>query len=366
MIQEEGHIGLLEGVVLLYAVLSAKLFVQYPGFLIAAGGPAGWQSTLVMTAVGLLLFLPIGALARRFPGKALYWISDEVAGPILGTLITLTVAAWLLFSTTVAVRSLTETYITTLLPDTPPSVVMLVIIGCMAYASYRGIESVSRTAQVLLPVIVAGLLLLLVLSWPRVEVSRIHPFWGRGLAETITGGAYYAGLMGDSIVLLVVAYSFRQGKIMQRAGQIAILLFGLLATATVAILIMTFGAPDAAQQPIPLYNLSQLLYLGRFLQRTEAILIMFWFFNMAVRLAALFHGAVICVTGALGLPYYRPLVFPLGVIVMALALLPEDALVVIRLTREWVTPLGIGIMLVPALLLVLAMLRGKGDKSHAA
>ncbi|HLN62632.1 MAG TPA: endospore germination permease [Symbiobacteriaceae bacterium] len=366
MIQEEGHIGLLQGVVLLYAVLSAKLFVQYPSVLIDAGGPAAWQATVVMTAVGLLLFLPMGALARRFPGKALYAISEEVAGPVLGFLITLTVTVWLALSVTVSLRNLTETYITTLLPNTPPSVLTMVAIGGVAYASYRGVESLSRTTQILLPIIIAGLVLLLLFSLPRTDPSRLYPFWGHGVAQTVSGGAFAAGMLADSIVLLAVGYSFRQGKILQRAGYLAILLFGLLATWTVAMLVMTFGAPDAAQQPIPLFNLAQLIYLGRFVQRMEAVLVMFWFFSMAVRLAALFHASVICLTGALRLPYYRPVVFPMAVITMALSMLPEDLVMLIRIMRDWITPLGIGISLVPLLLLVLALIRGKRGESHAA
>ena len=302
MIQEEGHIGLLQGVVLLYAVLSAKLFMQYPILLIDAAGPAGWQATLVMTAVGLLLFVPMGALARRVPGQALFAISEQVAGAFWGGLITLAVTLWLMLSVTVGLRNLTETYMTTLLPDTPPSVMTMVAIAGVAYASYRGIEPLSRTTQILAPIIIAGLVLLLLFSFPRTDPARLYPFWGRGVAQTVSGGAFAAGMVGDAIVLLAVGYSFRQGKTLQRAGYVAILLFGLLATWTVAMLIMTFGAPDAAQQPIPLFNLAQLIYLGRFVQRFEAILVMFWFFSMAVRLAAHVHGAGVCRTGAQGRP----------------------------------------------------------------
>jgi superfamily I DNA and/or RNA helicase len=48
------------------------------------------------------------------------------------------------------------------------------------------------------------------------------------------------------------------------------------------------------------------------------------------------------------------------------SMLPEDLVMLIRIMRDWITPLGIGISLVPLLLLVLALIRGKRGESHAA
>lgn len=365
MIREEGHIGFLEGAILIYTILSAKLFVQSPGFLIDVGGPAAWQAALVMTATGLVLVLPIGALARRFPGQGLAQISEAVGGPFLGSLITLYVAAWLLANTVNGVRNFTETYIGTVLPNTPPSVLTLTAVACMAYASYRGLESICRATQVLLPVILAGILLVLLFSMPRLQTSRLYPFWGHGMVSTVTGGVYYGGLVAEAVVALAIGYAFREQIHVRRATMVGITLFGLLTALTVSVLVMIFGAPDAAQQPFPLFNLSQLVYLGRFLQRTEAVIVMFWFFNVAVRLSALFHASVVTLTGMLRLPLYRPLIFPLAVLVIATSLLPEDSLAVIRFKRDWLTPLGLGVLFVPGILLALALVRGKGGQSHA-
>lgn len=366
MIKEEGHIGLLEATVLVYAVLSAKLFMQIPGFLIEVGGPAAWQAGVVMTITGLLLLLPVGALARRFPGQGLPEIAETVGGPYLGSIFTLYVLAWLFATTANSLRNLTEVYIGTILPNTPPSVLTMVALACMGYASYRGLESIGRATQVFLPVILAGILIVLVFSLPRLQLSRLYPFWGHGLVYTVTGGAFYSGLVAEAVVVLTLAYSLRDAKFVRRASMLGVILFGVLAILTCAILVMVFGAPDAAQQPFPLFNLSQLVYLGRFMQRTEALMVMFWFFNMLVRLMLLFHASVVTFTGLLRLPYHRPIIFPMAVLLFSTSLLPEDTLVVLRIMRDWLTPSGIGILCVPILLLLLALIRGKGVQSHAA
>jgi spore germination protein (amino acid permease) len=261
---------------------------------------------------------------------------------------------------------MTETFIATILPNTPPSVMMAVALLCVLYASYRGVESLSRAAQVLLPVIGAGIVVLLLFSLPRLDTSRLYPFWGPGGSTILAGGAMHAGIVGDAIVLLAIGHAFRDAKTLRRSGYWAILLFGITTALMLLVLVTVFGAPDASHQPFPLYNLARLVYLGRFLQRTESLVVMLWFFTLAIRLAALFHSTVATLTEVLALPYYRPLTFPVALLGFALALVPEDQVAVMRALRDWIGPAGILVMLVPAVLLLLAAIRGKEGIVHEA
>lgn len=365
MREYEGHIDLREGSVLVFIVLSAMLFLQFPEFLIEVGGPAAWQVALVMTGAGLVLLLPMGALARRFPGRGLAEISLEAAGPFLGPLFTLMVAVWLFASASLTLRNFTETFLLSILPDTPPSVLMIVAAGCAAFASYKGFEAIGRAAQILLPLITGGIVLVLLFSLPRVDTSLLFPFWGHGLMSTVTGGFYYSSMVTEVIFLLAAGYAFRDGATLSSSGLVGTLLFGLAATVTVLVLVAIFGAPTARETPFPVFNLARLVYLGRFLQRTESLVIMLWFFAAAVRLSVLLHAAVISIGGALRLPNYRPLLLPLVVIMVALSLVPRDFLEVLRLDRDWLRPLGFIVLGVPLVLWFLAAVRGKGASAHA-
>lgn len=366
MTPKEGHIGLLEGVMFLYAVLTAKVFLDAPGILIQTGGPAAWQVALIMTAASLLLFLPTAALARRFPGQGLAEISERAAGPVLGTLIVLAVVTWLICVVASTLRNFAETLIITILPDTPPSVLVSLLALCILFASYRGVEPLVRTNLILFVLIAAGLFVVLAFSLPRADAALVYPFWGHGIEHTVTGGIWWAGLSAEAVALLVLGYAFRDPHALKRSGVLGILLFGLTATVSVAVLVMIFGSPEAAQLPMPFYTLARLVYLGRFLQRTEAVIVMFWCFAAIIRMTGLFHAATVATAGVLKLNYYRPLVFPMAVVVVSVALLPQDYLQVLRFDRDWLRPAGLVTFLVPLLLLILAMVRRKGGPAHAA
>jgi len=366
MKREEGHIDQVQGVMLVFAVLSAKLFAHYPALLIEGAGPAAWQAALVMTLTAMLIFLPSAALARRFPGKGLAEISESVAGPWLGPLLTLAVTAWLFTSLALGVRLLAETYIGTMLPQTPPSALIMVLLFCVAYASYRGLEPLSRAAQLIFPLIVLVVVLVMIFSMPRANSARLLPVAGFGLPATLGTGLYCAGMGAEAILALAIGYAFRSGKALQNSVLLGIALFGLFMTVMAAVLVSLFGAPEAAQLPFPMFNMSRLISLGRFLQRVEAITVMFWFFAWVVRLSALFHGTVVSLAGALQLPYYRPLIFPLAVLTMACSLLPEDFLSTMDLDSGVLRPIGLLVLALPLVLLGLAVIRRKGGPAHAA
>lgn len=366
MSQEEGHIGALQGVFLAYALLSARLFVQYPGFLIATAGPAAWQVAIVATATAAALILPTIALARRFPRQSLAEISEAVAGPFFGSIFTLAVVAWLFITLTLSVRNFTEAFITALLPGTPPSVLSIVAILCMIYASYRGLEPLARAAQVLFPIIALGILGVLLFSLPRAEVSRLFPIWGYGLQPTLMGGLVYGSIGAEAVILLTVGYAFRSPKVLQQSGLFGILFYGITLTATLAVLVMVFGAPDAQLQSFPMFTLARLVYLGRFVQRTEALIVMFWFFAAIVRLSVLLHALVVSLRGILRIPLYHPLLFPVAVMVFSLSLLPHDFISILRLDRQLMRPAGFVIIALPLALWLLALIRRKGGQINAA
>jgi len=108
------------------------------------------------------------------------------------------------------------------------------------------------------------------------------------------------------------------------------------------------------------------VHLGRFFQRFEALAVMLWFYGASARLTALTWGTAVALTDTLGLPHYRPLLWPVGVMVMALAFLPKDFMTVFRMERDLLRPLGWVIIAIPVMLWLVALARGKGGESNAA
>jgi len=362
----EGHISASQGIILVFAILSSELFVEFPSLLIRLGGPAAWQLVLIMTAAGLVLFVPTVWLAGRFPQRGFADIAVVVAGPILGPLLSLSVVVWFMANTALSVRNFAETFIVGILPTTPPSVLIIVAMACAAYGSYRGLEALARTAQIFFPVILGGTLLLVLFSLTLGDVNLLFPFWGRGLAVTAAGGLTSVGASSEAFILIIFGYAFRQKNAIRTAGLMGILFFGLTTALTVAVLVMILGGPDASQIPFPLVTLARMFHLGRFFQRAEAVVVLLWFFAAVVRISALLHAAVIMLSGTLRLPFFRPVIVPVAFVCGALSLVPKDFVTVLRLGQDWVRPAGVPVLCISLVLIAVAAMRNLGGPSHAA
>lgn len=366
MKEQEGKIGYKEGLALGFTLLGAKTLVPYPTFLVAVGATAAWQVGLVSTAAALAIFWPTAKLMQRFPGAGLGEIADEVAGGV-GALLALGVAVYFSLLGVLLTRNIAEGYIVSILPETPPSVLVFGLVACAAAASYRGIEPLGRTALIFLPLAILAAAGLVLLNWNHFHWPWIFPFWGYGLQTTIREGLIQSGANGEILTLLACGYAFRAPDITIRAGRNAILAAGLaISTFTLAFLIV-FGYPAAVDIPFPSFLMAQSIYLGRFFQRVESIFVLVGFFTGVVTLSMLFHAAVSLITQVLRLPFHRPLAFPMAVLWFAGAMVPPDFRTVMEILGSVRSPAGLLAFGLPLLLLVLAKFRGKGrGESHVA
>lgn len=366
MREQEGHIGFVEGLALGYAVLTIKTLIEYPAFLIDTGATAAWQIALVSMLAALVVFWPTAHLLRRFPGMGLGGIAEKAAGPF-GSLLTLGVAAYLGVLGALTTRMLAEGFIISILPETPPSVLVLGFVLCAVAASHKGIEVLGRTAVILMPL---GILLLgglILLNWNHVRWDWLYPLWGHGAQTTLVQGLLHSGSFADVTTLLACGYAFRSQGTAAKSSGIAILLSGLTIAAVTLTCLTAYGYREAASLPFPSFTLAQSIYLGRFFQRVESIFVMVGFFSGAICLSLLFHALVSLITEVLRLPYHRPLIFPLAILWFTGALIPSDFRVVVTGLQWLHSGGGVPVLCFPLLLLLLTLLRRKGrGETHVA
>ena len=82
-----------------------------------------------------------------------------------------------------------------------------------------------------------------------------------------------------------------------------------------AVSVLTMGKEISTETTLPFYRLSRNIYLGRFFQRVEALFIIIWSIVGALKIALTLYGAAVSLARTLKLPDYRPLIWPLGLII---------------------------------------------------
>ena len=342
-------------------LLITKLFLGVPRTLAEEGGSAAWLLVLTSAAIAAFGILILTKLIKRFPGKNLVQIAEILWGSPGRILTCLILSLFFTAIATAAVREFAETMLTTVLPRTPISIVISIFVITMLLGAYNGIEVITRSSTLLLPFILAGIISLLLLSSNFINFSNLFPLLGTGLGQILYHSPGKSSIYTDIIFAgLITANISDRDKIPVTIWKAFI--FSVALTILIELFYLAVLRLSAAEKLyIPLYQLARIIYLGRFVQRIEAIYILIWFFTEALNLTLALYAAVVSLSWGFKIPIYQPLLFPWCLLIFSTSLIPADMVTAvaldIRVLREYS---AIFIWGLPMALLATALLRRKG------
>ncbi|MGE5589246.1 MAG: GerAB/ArcD/ProY family transporter [Bacillota bacterium] len=352
---------------LMFSVISAKIFLSVPRYLVLDGETAGWLFVLMAGATGALGWTFVVLFMRRFPGRSILQAVEETLGPYLAIPANLLYTFIFLIITAVVIRQLGETVISAILPTTPISVIIGTLLAVAVYTCYLGKEAVARVARFFMPVIVALVLAILVLSLPSgARPSELLPLFGPGIGTLLMRSISRSSLFVEVLLLPLLVPHLKEPEKMARIGYQAILWSTLFWLAVTAVFLMLFPYPEAVKNPFPLLALARLINIGRFLQRVESVFIFAWIFAAAAKISATLLASTLSFAETFHLKAYRPMVFAFSVLAMSLSFLPPNIIEAMRWDREIIRVWGAlpGFVL-PLVLWGIAAARGKGGQQRA-
>jgi spore germination protein KB len=361
-----GHVEPREGIRVMVITLISMLFMHYPQLMIVWAGPAAWQLVLLLLPTGLVLAWLFAKLVDRFPGKDLHQIAEAAAGRFLGTLLMLAVWVWLLGHLSLNLRDFTEAFKITLLPNTPVSVISVLLAVAAGAAAWFGLEAIGRVGLLFFAPVYVVLALVVLLNLPRVDPAQFYPFWGFGAIQTARGLLAFLPMLSEITLLLILGQVFRSPRVFGQVTRTTIIIYALTGLTMVLMMIGALGSPEAELNPFALFSLARMIQVGRWVERVEAIAVSLWVLTACVRLAILLYASTVQLATLLRIPNHRPLILPLIVIAESIALLPQDVASVMRIDRLWMQTAGAAALVIPLLLLLLAVIRKKGGRPRAS
>ncbi len=352
--------GMAEGVVLLTMSLIARIFLTFPRSLVEEAGTASWISSLLGLGLALVQVRIIYLLLKPHPEKNIVDITGAVLGKIAGTMANIIYAAFFVAVGALFTRNFSEALLLSALPRTPISVVSIGYIAVALLGAWVGLEAMARSARVTYPFVVAGMAVLLLSLIPQWDFTQLFPLLGKGPAGVMTAGLEAGGII-EILLAGVLVKSFHGagnfGKITARAMAMGFAWLILLEL----VLVLTLGHIAGQESTLPFYQLSRLIYLGRYFQRIESIFIIIWGYVGMVKVALTLYCAAVTLAWTFKLPDHRPLVWPLALVVFVVSLLPLDLPATVRFEAEYLRlVIWFPGVLIPVLALAVDRVKKKG------
>lgn len=348
--------------VVIITALSISISCFYASSIAADyGGYAAWLVILLAGLVALALSFFPARLMRSFPDSTIIEVCYQVLGKYLGFLVGLIFAGHFLLEAALSLRLGCDRILTSYMPNTPLSVMMLAMLSVGLAGAYLGLEAVARAIVIAFGLLLFTLFFPILVSVNFMDYLNLFPLLGAGLPAVALGGVSMVGMFSDVLLISVIYPSiskFKDGRVNVWAPSIWWALVILLFTTIGAQLI--FPPTILTENLFPLVQVTRLVYLGRFFQRIDAFLAFFWIGAYGFRYALVLLLAANVLAQLLRLPYYRPLLISLGVIAFAIGMIPHDMIETTYIVTSifWRTGWLIAFVLPGILLLVSYFRRG--------
>ncbi|OPY61110.1 MAG: Spore germination protein YndE [Pelotomaculum sp. PtaU1.Bin065] len=342
-------------------------------FIFVAAGTArlskqdGWLSILLAVPVGLLIAWLVVNLSLRFPGKTIFQFPEAILGKWPGKAVALLYIWYYINTNSTITQQYSYFLASAYMPETPRIVFELLIVIIAAYAVRNGLEVFTRVNQIVLPIILISVVILIILAAREMDLKKLLPvFIDTGTVPIIKGAVSPALWMGEIVTMAVLIPYLNKAKEAYRIAVTASLISAFFMLAVFVAVIAIFNPTVTVGWYYPALNGFRMIHLANFLERMDPFVMVIWVAGVLIKISIFYWAAVLGSAQWLGLKDYRPLILPVGAILLALSAMKHDSIMDLFSTLGASGPpiLALHEVVLPLFLLVAAAIRGKRVKQN--
>lgn len=314
------RISLWQLVLLLFVSRTVLEIANMPAISSGEAGRDAWLSSALAGLLGLFVVYYLAALARRHPDESVFEYAIGLLGPVFGRLVTLPFLWTFLHYSAFALREYGEVIVTAVLPRTPIVFVMGTMIFVCTLAVRTGLESIGRSAEILVPLFLAGIVTVVILSLSNARWDLLFPIISDGPIPLIRGSIVDSSPLVFFVVILVLYPNLSEKRHAVACAIGAALMSAVLISATTMTAMAVFGAAEAQRLRFPFISLARLVHLAEFVERTEVLPMAAWGFGLFLEVSTVYWAGAVGMAQWLGLKDYRRLTLPMGALVLTLSM----------------------------------------------
>lgn len=282
------------------------------------------HNTWLVILSGLIFIVPFvyifAWLAKRFPGTNFAWINRMVYGTYLGTTISILYLGYFLLTLSFNIRDLGNFYTTFFMRDTPLEVFLIVFTFTCAYAVWNGIEVLARICPFIVGTVILFVISATLMLFTKMNFSNLLPLGELSFKNFLHGVQIITEIPFGELVVFLTIYFALHGNQHTATATLSGLLLGAALFMVISIRNTAILGDTEAFLLSPSYQVVRLINFG-FLSRMDILFAAGYILGMFFKCSILFYGVVLLLSQLLCLRTYSPLIFPLGCVVIILAII---------------------------------------------
>ncbi|SEL14449.1 endospore germination permease [Paenibacillus sp. OK003] len=357
---EQGRIGTRQLSTLIFMMVVGDMMLIYPSVITSYAKQDAWICALIGVPLGMALTLMFLKLCSLYPEENLVQISRSILGFWPGSLVSLFYLFFFVIGASTHTREVGDFLTSQIFQYTPIRVIILMFVITVGWGLYHGLETMGRSSELLMPILIVFILVLAFCLLPQVDPSNLKPATDTGVVPILQGiliSIIYP--VGELVpIMMIVPYTLKQAH-RTRDVLVAAGLGNLLLAVLVTISLLVLGAFLTQHNIYASFILSQKISIGGFFERIEAIMASSWLISTYVKAMVYMYAFIVGCAELFKLKQYRILILPATFLIFGLANLvsPNLTFIVITVVPYWVdwdTTLSI---ILPGLLLLVHMFK---------
>lgn len=315
---EKGKISAAQMGIMMYPTIIATAILLVPAITARHAKQDMWLSPFWASLIGFLTVYIAVQLHQLYPQKTLIEYSEEILGKFLGKAVGLVFLFFYLHANGVIIREYGEFVVGNFLIHTPLVFVMGSMILVCSFAVRGGVEVVARLAQMIVPVVIILILANIILLIPDMEVENMFPIMEKGIMPSLIGAIIPQGWFTEFLLIAFLLPYVADHHKEKRWGMISVTAVMLtLSFINIAVLFVLGGI--TSRFIYPAFSAVRYISIADFLEHIEAIVMALWVAGVFVKIAVFYYALVLGTAQWLNLSDYRPIVFPIGFLLLLFA-----------------------------------------------
>ncbi len=274
-----------ETVWLFIILIVSKVFFADIQKYINTSGTAAYMQTAWCAALALVLFAVSACLSRN---RDIFTAAELALGNSGAKIIGVLLALLMLADSGVMLRVYADIISSIALPEASDFLILLALGAAAAFAAFAGLGTLTSYSLGAGIVIIVFLAAILILNIPNYDITNIYPLLGNGTKSIFSG---FDGLTpyADIFLIFLLITHFRENVSVKKSGITAIIISGVIITATTLLYVLTVPYPASADFALPVLEIAFDVNLDVVFQRAEGLFLFLWIFSGFIVI-----GAYVC------------------------------------------------------------------------
>ena len=274
-----------------------------------------WLSPILASLIGFVTVYIAYKLHEFYPKQTVIQFSEQIMGRFAGKILGLLFLFFYIQTTGQITRTYAEFIVDSFLVNTPISLIMASMIFLCGLIVSVGIEGLGRAAELFFPIFTFPLLILIILIFPDFEVKHIFPILADGFMPPMKGAIVPSGWFSEFFLISFLLPFLVDHKKGMKYRMMTV--FAVMMTLVVVNLIVLFVlGSTTASRFYPLMQIARYISIADFFEHLESVVMAIWIVGAFIKISMFYYVAALSTAQWLNLSDYRPVVLPLGIVMV--------------------------------------------------